>query len=248
MVLIIEIGDTGLDNNKNKRYCVQPHPEKSVRIIGTTRRSVSGYFMWNGSSIPYESSLERDFLIRTTFSSNVLDIISQPMRIDFTAISGREYSYTPDYLVYYRTDENAEWGTGRSPLLVEVKPREEIRSKWPSMKSKFKAALRYAKQQGYKFAIFDESRIRDQKLENIVFLQRYKRMEFSEEQTKWILENLQNMGQASFEYLLTRHFFGETDRAVGISHLWHMLVHGLIECDMLQPLTNQTTLWVPSNE
>ena len=237
-----------MEFNKNRCDYVQPHPQAPVRSIGTTRRSVSGYFMWNGSSIPYESSLERDFLTRTTFSNSILDVISQPVQLNFIADSGREYPYTPDYLVYYRTDKNAEWGTGRPPLLVEVKPREDIRSKWTSMKPKFRAAVHYAKQQGYKFAIFDESRIRDQKLDNILFLQRYKRMEFPEEQTNWILENLRNMGQASFDHLLTRHFFGKTDRAVGISHLWHMLANRLIECDMLLPLTNQTTLWIPSNE
>ncbi|RMH11369.1 MAG: heteromeric transposase endonuclease subunit TnsA [Gammaproteobacteria bacterium] len=229
---------------RNKRDWIQA----PARTIGTTRRSVSGYFMWNGSSIPYESSLERDFLIRTTFSSSVLDVISQPVQLKYTADSGREYPYTPDYLVYYRTDKDAEWGTGRPPMLVEVKPREEIRAKWPSMKPKFKEARRFAREQGYVFAIFDESRIRDQKLTNISFLQRYKRMAFPEEQTNWILENLRNMGQAPFDHLLARHFFGKADKAIGVSHLWHMLATGLIECDMMQPLSNQTILWVPSNE
>jgi len=204
--------------------------------------------MWNGTSIPYESTLERDFLIRTSFSSSILDIISQPARLEYKAESGSTYPYTPDYLVYYRIDKDAPWATGRPPLLVEVKPREEIRNNWKAMKPKFRAALHHARKQGWNFAIFDESRIRDQKLDNISFLQRYKRMEFPKDESNWILNNLMNMGQAPFEHLLARHFFGKLDKAVGVSHIWHLLVTGQIECDMMQPLCNQTILWIPRNE
>ncbi len=204
--------------------------------------------MWNGASIPYESTLERDFLVRTSFSRRVLDIIPQPVRIEYQARSGRVFPYTPDYLVHYRIDKDAPWGTGRPPRLVEVKPREEIRAKWPDMKPKFRAALHYARERGWEFTICDESRIRDQVLANIMFLQRYKRMEFPMEETVWILGNLRDMGQAPFDYLVSRHFFGWNDRAVGISHLWHLLATGQVECDMSQPLNNQTIFWVPTDD
>lgn len=216
-----------------------------MRKIGVTRRSVSGALAFRGEqSIPYESTLERDFLIRKEFSPVVLEVIPQPVRIPFIALNGRTYQYTPDFLVYFRSGDYP-WGDGLKPLLVEVKPREEIQKNWPEMKFKFRAALRYAKAQGWDFRVQDESRIRDQVFENIMFLRRYKRMQFPLEETQWILANLREMGQAPFQYLLGRHFNGRVDAAVGVSHLWHMLAQGLVECDMTLPLRNDTVLWVP---
>lgn len=214
-----------------------------MRQIRPTRRSVSGVFSFRGEqSIPFESTLERDFLVRKAFSRLVLEIIPQPVQIPFVSRNGRSYLYTPDYLVYYRSDDQP-WGEGLCPLLVEVKPREELRQHWHDMKPKFAAAYRYAKEQGWHFRVQDESRIRDQVFQNILFLQRYKRMEFAPEDTQWILKNLLEMGQAPFHYLVGRHFSGVADTAIGISQIWNMLATGLLECDMSRPLNNNTVLW-----
>lgn len=224
--------------------CDAVHVPQQMRKIGVTRRSVSGALAFRGElSIPYESTLERDFLVRKEFSAVVLEVVPQPVQIPFIALNGRTYPYTPDFLVYFRSDDYP-WGDGLKPLLVEVKPREEIQKHWSEMKPKFKAALRYAREQGWDFRVHDESRIRDQVFENIMFLRRYKRMQFPPEETQWILANLRDMGQAPFQYLLGRHFNGREDTAVGVSHLWHMLAQGLVECDMTLPLRNDTVLWV----
>lgn len=231
----------------NRIKCDAVQTPRQTRKIRPTRRSVSGIFSFRAQqSIPFESTLERDFLIRKEFSRIVLEIIPQPVQIPFTALNGRAYTYTPDFLVYYRA-EDYPWGEGMRPLLIEVKPREELQENWRDMKPKFKAALRYARLQGWDFRIQDESRIRDQMFQNIMFLQRYKRMQFPTEETRWILANLGEMGQAPFQYLVGRHFCGIADAAVGVSHLWHMLATGLLECDMTLPLANTTVLWVPRN-
>ena len=217
---------------------------QQTRKIRPTRRSVSGIFSFRGQvSIPFESTLERDFLVKKEFSQIVLEVIPQPVQIPFVASNGRTFTYTPDFLVYFRASDYA-WGECLKPLLVEVKPREVLQAGWLDMKPKFRAALRYAKEQGWDFRIQDESRIRDQVFENIMFLRRYKKMEFPYEETQWILENLRDMGQAPFQYLLGRHFSGTTETAVGISHLWHMLATGLLECDLTLPLNNDVVLWI----
>lgn len=223
------------------------HPTQT-RKIKPTRRSVSGVLAFRGEvSIPFESTLERDFILRKEFCRLVLDVIPQPVQIPFTTDDGRSYIYTPDFLVYYRSDDYP-WGRGPKPLLVEVKPRSEIRENWSKMRAKFRAALRFAKGQGWDFRIHDESRIRDQVLDNIRYLGRYKRMEFEHEDTNQIISTLQLMGQAPFHYLVARHFVGFRDVAVGISHIWHLLATNQIECDMTLPLTNDTVVWVPSPE
>lgn len=238
-----------MENDINKRDWVGGKRPRSVRTIGTTRRSVSGFFIFKGEkSIPYESGLERDFLIRLSLSRFVNDIISQPVQLKYLATNGNSYRYTPDYLVYFDVNSGPTWHQSLAPLLVEVKPREKIRKEWAKMRPRCTEAIRYANAQGWKYHIYDESRIRDQRFQNIMFLQRYKRMQFSNEESQWIIANLKAMGQAPFDYLLARHFFGSQDKAVGISHLWHLLYSGAIECDLSLPLNNNTILWVPAHD
>ena len=95
---------------------------KQVRKINPTRRSVSGVYAFRGeSSVAYESTLERDFLIRTEFCIDVLDVVPQPTAIPFTGINGQSYTYTPDFLVYYRLG-NRHYENYPKPMLIEVKP------------------------------------------------------------------------------------------------------------------------------
>lgn len=234
-----EIAATGLQMDGNT--CDKPKP-RSVRSIRPTRRSVSGVFPFRGEGgIPYESMLERDFLCRTEFSRDVQAIIHQPVSIPFVT-GGRTYTYTPDFLVYYRLGDS-HFEDARKPMLVEVKPEGEWRNNWRKWLPKWKAAWRYANEQGWSFHIFDESRIRDTGFENIRFLERYERMEFAPEDTDWILKTVREMGYAPVHYLLALHFCADF-RAVGISHLWHLIATRRLQCDIRLPLNNFLEVWV----
>jgi len=218
-----------------------------ARKIGPTRRSVSGVYVFRGeAAIPFESTLERDFLIRTEWSVTVLDVIPQPCRIPFDSRDGREYEYTPDFLVYYRLGDSA-YSDYPKPALVEVKPAAEWRRHWRDWLPKWKAAWRYAQQQGWSFHIHDESRIRDQTLANIRFLEPYQRMTFSAEESGMVIETVRRMGSAAVHYLLARHFMG-IYRAEGVAHVWHLLATRQLDCDIHKPLTEFTELWVPTDE
>ncbi|MDH5298123.1 MAG: heteromeric transposase endonuclease subunit TnsA, partial [Desulfobulbaceae bacterium] len=198
------------------------------------------------TSIPYESTLERDFLIRKEFCLSVLDVIPQPCQIPFTTKRGQSFVYTPDFLVYYHLG-NREYGDYPKPVLVEVKPEKEWRMHWRKWLPKWKAAWLYAQEQGWEFHIRDECRIRDQSFENIKFLERYKRMRFPVEESRWVIENVRKMGSTQFHYILARHFMGGY-RAEGIAHIWHLLAVRLLDCDISRPLNDFTELWVPTNE
>lgn len=223
----------------------QPAP---VRKIGPTRRSVSGYYAFRGEeSIAFESTLERDFLVRADFNLDVLNVISQPCEIPFQySITGRRYTYTPDYLVYYRLGDRHYENYPR-PLLVEVKPQAMWRKHWREWLPKWKAALRYAKVQGWDFRLHDESRIRDKTFDNITFLSRYKRMAFPPEESLQVVSTVREMGVATLDYLLARHFMGPY-RAEGISHVWHLLASRQLECDIALPFSPFTEVWVPDHE
>lgn len=230
-----------------QNYCDKIPVPKQTRRIGPTRRSVSGIYIFRGDhAIPFESTLERDFIIRKEFCLAVLDIIPQPVQISFINGNGKAYTYTPDFLVYYRLG-NMEYCEYPKPVLVEVKPEKEWRRHWREWLPKWKAAYRHAKEQGWEFHIHDESRIRDQALKNIQFLERYKRMQFPSEESRWIIENLRRMGNAPFHYIISSHFMGMY-RAEGIAHIWHLLATRQLDCDISQPLNDFTELWVPNDE
>jgi hypothetical protein len=218
-------------NSCNKQEVVQ------TRRIKPTRRSLSGFYSFRGEPIAFESTLERDFLKRIGFSTDVQSITPQPAKIDFVAPNGRPYQYTPDYLVQFRDS------AGLRPLLVEVKPELEWRENWRQWLPKWKAAWRYAKARGWQFHIYDESRIRDQLLDNILYLERFRHLDFAPEESAWVVKNIREMGSAPFHYVVARHFQGS--EAVGVSHIWHLVATRQLDCDIRRPLDDFIHLWVP---
>lgn len=234
-----------MEHAKSNR--LDPMTTGPVRKIGPTRRSVSGtVVLRNGRTVVHESTLERDFVLRKDFFLHVLDIVPQPVEIPFTAGNGRRYGYTPDFLVRYRAGD-APPELGPRPELVEVKPATEWRAHWRRWSAKWKAARRYAAAQGWRFRIHDESRIRDQALANIRWLERYRRMDTRAWDAERIVAHLAAVGQATFAELLDEHF-GGIYRGEGVAYLWHLLATRRLDCDISLPLGNETELWVPTTE
>nr|WP_122499247.1 TnsA endonuclease N-terminal domain-containing protein [Pseudomonas viridiflava] len=218
---------------------------QQVRRIKPTRRSVSGVMPFRGAGgVPFESLLERDFLKRMRFSHRVFSVVAQPCQIDFIDTSGRAQIYTPDYLVYFHQGDVSASQFIR-PMLVEVKPAYEWRKNWRAWMGKWKAARRCAREQGWTFAIYDESRIRGLPLDNIVFLERFERMSFDQEDIDMVLKTVRDMEVAPVHYLLARHFGGHY-RGKGVSLLWHLIAARQLECDIIEPLDEYLELWVPS--
>jgi len=228
----------------NQNSCDYVLPTSSVRVIPPNRRSVTGFLSWRGQrSIQYESTLERDFLTQQEFSLAVCDVISQPCIFPFTTRTGRTANYTPDFLVVYGAD-SAPLQHQRRPMLVEVKPETEWREHWREWLPKWKAARRYAASQGWTFRIHDESRIRTQALANIQFLRRYRNNVYPSQESDWIVNGVRELGAATFDYLLAKHFQG-IYAAQGVGHLWSLLTSRRLDCDICQPLSGDTELWVP---
>lgn len=181
-------------------------------------------FAFRGAGVAFESMLERDFLRRMDFRKDVLHVVSQPVTLDFVAWNGRGYTYTPDYLVRFHSH------TRRRPMLIEVKPEENWRKHWREYLTKWKVAWRYAKQQGWEFHIYDESRIRGQSLKNIQFLERYRYADYDQVDLDAILGTVALKGFASIEYLTALHFQGQ--EALGQSHVFHLIATRQLDCDI----------------
>ena len=218
---------------------------RQQRRIGPTRRSVSGIHVFRPQvGIPYESTLERDFLIRTGFFLNVKNIIPQPVRIPFTTANGARATYTPDFLVVFEAP-NRGGAQPERPHLVEVKPQVEWRRHWRVWRRKWRAAIGFAKRRGWTFHIRDESRIRDEALQNIVRLTRYKKMQFAEDETLRVLNIIAAMPRPTRRLLTDANPAGRAGPAADAAHLLHLLATRCLDCDISRPLDGHTELWIP---
>lgn len=232
------------------RYKVSDGPPR--RRVGTTRHSVSGIHLFRGEvPVPFESTLERDFLIRLEGDRSVLDVVSQPVTIRYR-VNGREYPYTPDYLVHYRQyGVSAKRGRYLPSELVEVKPREKLERNLRKWKPKFRAATRYCQENGFVFRLMHEGRIRDQLWANIRFLARYRRIAVDLDLAESMLATARVLQSAPFQALVDACClpkWGPHGKAHGIAVAWHLLAMGRLECDLLEPLTNNTVIWVADDE
>jgi len=187
--------------------------------------------------VPFESTLERDFLLRAEFFANVTNVIAQPIEVPFTNPDGRSYTYTPDYLVYRRD---------ACPELVEVKPAAQWREHARVWFPKWKAARRHAKAHGWTFRLHDESRIRDRVLENIRFLQRYGRIHFPEDVLARLVAAVASADACRLDDVLV----AETDideRRRMTARLWHLVAARRLDCDITRVLDGATELRVIDN-
>jgi len=157
------------------------------RKIGYTYGSLSGrYSFRSDKSIAFESSLERDLLILLEFNESVVDVIEQPVTIEYENHNGRNVPYTPDFLVHFKASPIGLMSTPYpKSLLIEVKPREQLKKDYVELRRKFKIGVKYAHQHDLLFKIYDESRIRTLELNNIKFLQRYKRRTYDINDGHW---------------------------------------------------------------
>lgn len=209
-------------------------------VISQTRRSksmtrsLSGVLPFRGQGVSYESGLERDFIRIWLLDPDVVAIVAQPAQIPFTAHNGRSYIYPPDFFVQF------DGRTGRKPLLVEVKMREQWVPNWREWLPKWKAAYRFARDRGWEFRIYDEGRIRGAVLENVEFLQRYRNLSFDPVFTAAVLNTLSLMKAAPFHHLIALHFTG--NEAIGRSHLWHLIAAGKAFADLEEPLNEFTVM------
>ena len=205
------------------------HP---VREIKPTRRSVSGVYPFRKQySLAYESSLERDFIVLQEFDSSVIEVIAQPIKIHFL-LKGRNYQYTPDFLVMF------EQGYPTRGMLVEVKPESEWRNHWRSWLSKWKAAYRWAVERDFLFHIYDESRIRGQRLANIKTLSRFLNKQ-SDDALTGLIADFVGDGMVSMGDILS-HF--STFPACS-SEVYRMLANRGLFFDLEGPLSADTLIW-----
>lgn len=200
-------------------------------------------------SISFESKLERDLLSLLEFDDSVIDVTEQPFTIEYENTNAKPVTYTPDFLVEFKTlASSSSYDSYRKSLLIEVKPDDILLRKFEELKPKFKTGIRFAKNNDMVFKVFSESKIRTPKLKNLQMISRYKRHCYSIDEQHRIIEHLKNVGHTRVDHLLCFLYVTEEQRAIALGQIWQLVWKKLIGCDLSLPINLHTVIWLKVND
>ena len=213
-----------------------------VRKIPKNYRNVTGVAARSKAigQAMFESTLERDLITLLQFDSRVSRFEVQPMRIEWCDDSGSERAYTPDVLAYF---DDSDMKT----TLYEAKYRSELKADWQNLKPKFKAAIKCAREQGWRFKIITEKEIRTPHLENAKFLLPFIQKGPQNETDMDVLDGtLRELKQSTPNVLLTHIYEDEWNRAKLMPTLWYLVGTGHFGSDFNSKLTMNSPIWKKS--
>lgn len=217
-----------------------------VRNVISNRRVATGHVKTvRGESVPFEATLERDFLYLADFNSRVCKIVAQPLRIVYADETGVNTNYTPDFLVKFRPigDEPA-W----SPILYEVKYREELVDRWQELRPKFRAATALCRERGWRFRIITDQFIRTPFLKNVIFLRNYLQWSDKDGLGIILMQTMHVLGQSTPAELLAASFWSKDRRMLAVGVMWNLIATRGIGADLTQPLTMESEIWCVEEE
>lgn len=212
-----------------------------VRKIPKNYRNVTGIAAHGKADGPaaFESTLERDFIALLEFDPHVASFEVQPVKLKWQDDKGVARSYTPDVLVTFYGREEL------FPLILyEVKYRSELKRAWPDLRPKFKAAIHYAKANGWRFKLVTEVEIRSPYLQNARFLLPFLRQALpSTEDQQCLLVQLASLEQTTPAELLTILSNDQWEQARLLPALWYLVATQQVGIDLEQALTMSSPIW-----
>ena len=190
----------------------------------------------NGAAA-YESSLERDLLTILEFNLEIDGFTVQPITLEWKDGTGKLRQYTPDvYFSHVPSSPHGAW-------LCEVKYRDDLRENWEQLRPKFKAGIRFARAQGWRFRILTEVEIRTPYLENARFLLNYRRSTPDLALVDRLCDQLEDMREATPAGLIEAVFRDKWKQAQALTVLWHLIGARDICTDLNAPLTMSSSIW-----
>lgn len=216
---------------------------RPARKIKPSRRSITGWAKCrDGSSIPFESALERDWIIALDFEPLTRSIHSQPFTLEYYSPEGKRRYYTPDFLATF----DHCWEPHLLGYVYEVKYRDDLRENWKEYRPKFKAAIRRCREEGLKFKIVTDREIRTPFVQSATFLRRYREYPTDEAVDTQLKRTLLTLppDHRTPKILLTAAYAYEPNRIKAISHLWRLIDAHAILFDRDEPLTMNSEIWL----
>jgi len=210
-----------------------------VRKIPKNYRNLTGVLSSSKSigSAQFESTLERDFLSHLEFSPEVQNFEVQPIVIEWRDAHGARRTYTPDVLVFFSPEVQ------RPPWLCEVKYRADLKKDWEVLHPKFRSAIRFAKEKGWRFRLVTEVEIRTAYLNNIRFLMPFRSRVIPETIKITLLEQLAAAKKTTPASLLRAMSHNEQKQAEWLPIIWHLIAHHRIGVNLEQFLTMNSEIW-----
>ncbi|WP_372375662.1 TnsA endonuclease N-terminal domain-containing protein [Xanthomonas axonopodis pv. cajani] len=194
----------------------------------------------DGGVAAFESSLERDWLLALDFDPRVQAIQVQPFSLHYEH-RGATRRYTPDVRADYRLE------SGMATVVYEVKPSEELRLNWSAYRPRFKAAVRYCRDHGWRFKLVTERHIRTELLDNARFLRRYRALPEQDLYVQQLLYTLRALGTTTPQALLAAAYWAEESRMAALPMLWKLIATGRLGADLHVPLTMSAPIWLPGS-
>lgn len=215
-----------------------------VRIVPKNYRNLTGLVPNSRTQAmtAFESTLERDFLLLLDFDPDVEFYEEQPLKITYHDETGQRRTYTPDVLVRYRT-ECVKVGRSK-PHLCEVQYRDDLRQHWTEYHPKFRAAQRYARQQGWRFRLVTERHVRTPYLDNVKFLGSYRVMHVDDAHQAQLLRILSEVKETDPVSLLALISADRWRQAQLLPTLWQLIASRQVGADLAQPLTMRSRIWL----
>ncbi|WP_288843085.1 TnsA endonuclease N-terminal domain-containing protein [uncultured Deefgea sp.] len=211
-----------------------------VRKIPKNYRNVTGVAAHQKSEgkAMFESTLERDLLILLEFDPSITTFEVQPLTLEWTDANNKVRRYTPDVLATFHQNGH------QYKILYEVKYRSELKQLWSELRPKFRAAVRFARAQGWRFKLITDIEIRSTYLENAKFLLSFVRQGPSDEAHMDLLdEQIKRLQQTTPTELLSSVFQDEWNQAKLLPTLWYLIGTRQIGADLDIKLTMNSPIW-----
>lgn len=203
------------------------------RQVGPNARSYTGRHVGrDGVTVRFESKLERDFLVLTRFRPDVLEVVEQPVTLEFRDSRGRKRRYTPDFLVRYP----------HKTSLIEVKFRDELRKNWPRYSEPFSHARSWARANGMRFKVVTERVIRRTPWKNANLLEPHQGLAAHPMEGAAILGELQE-GAWTIGKLMKALHPDPSDRGLFWQTMWRLLANGEVVGDFERPIGMDFVIW-----
>lgn len=209
----------------------------AVRKIKANNRSVTGEFFSDKMEeiVKFESNLEKDFYLWCEFNPCVEEYIFQPLSIVYQNQHDKRAIYTPDVLVKY--------SDSRSTSLIEIKYSQDLKENFEEYRPKFKAAIRYCREQDWKFEVITE-KIRTPYLNNIKFLLNFMGGNINDEFREQILKTMGEMKSFTPKTFLDQFAKTEYIKGVALRYFWTLALKREIICDLTVPLSMNTLFYL----
>jgi len=226
-----------------------------VRTIRPNYRSVTGKVNLGPphGMVPFESTLERDFLVLVALDPGLAAIESQPLKIPYRRPNGRRTNYYPDYRVVLGPAvapdlRRAPFLRGESTVIAEIKYWADLKKNWEELRPGFEACREYCRAETAAgrpcvFRIYTERRIRTPFLRNVHDLRSHRRTVERDEVLRRILLYLNRRPHSTPTELLATLAETPTDRNLLLAQLWRAVAIGLVQTDLTQPLRMDSAIW-----